>query len=457
MGSGSGEYNSGTAGGSVATVLGALGTMLGYMGTEISVNDLFERLLWPQRYYHSPSAREVWKIALMMPMGGPLHKAALRTLDTFYKKGLFRGGRCGHMLGTAFFGDTERTYRLYRGEGMPTSEHVRNGMWVRVIDQMPMLLKDAVSSRPQQEEAIPLNRRVRQQIAVSHLHLRRAGAASLGPTIDDYTNPISFRTIAWVVITESSGIAVSIAVAIIWKSALMLLWLLPLFLKLLSACLCIKREGLATISKQGPYTGQGRSAKFEILTNGNGFQVIQGEESLVLQFFRHFGHPIRCRKRENIQIAVVVAFALLFPVGLLCSLLWMPTGMQCIWLSYQLYATVVLHIYHFVDGQHWTTTEEKIAREFRNAEVRCEDAQIRFGRGKEKAIHATLVRTSHDNFAEGQAHVERLLSATYFERQDSDSGSPTPSTSSKGSTLVQQALPEPSTADEKPTMREAAV
>lgn len=127
-GNGSGEYGSDTTAGSNATVLAALGTSIDYLGTEISVNDLFERLLWPQRYYNNPPAHSIWRIAFLIPMGGPLHKAALRTLDTFDENGMFKGSRRGHMLGTAFFGNTARSYNVHAGRNTPTAEHVRNGL-----------------------------------------------------------------------------------------------------------------------------------------------------------------------------------------------------------------------------------------------------------------------------------------------------------------------------------------
>ena len=67
---------------------------------------------------------------------------------------------------------------------------------------------------------------------------------------------------------------------------------------------------------------------FEVNTHGHGFLVVEGKESVVLQFFRHYGHPIRNRARELIQISIVVAFGLVFPIGLMCSLIWMPVVLQ---------------------------------------------------------------------------------------------------------------------------------
>ena len=433
MGSGSGDYGSGATAGSNAAVLGALGTLIGYLGTEISVNDLFERLLWPQRYYNSPSTKAIWKMAFTMPMGGPLHKASLQTLDTFYKRGLFKGNRRGHMLGTAFFGDTGRSYRVHERDAPIAAEHVRNGMWVRVLDEMPMLLENLVTGKPQNEDAVPLTRSVRQQIAVSHLYLRRPEGAFSGPVISHDTGTVGIKTIGWLVITEMTGIIIAIVVVLVWKSAFMIIWLLPLLLKVLSACFSIPREGLVTATEDSARKSQPRIVKFEITPNGNGFQVIEGEESLVVQFFRHFGHPIRSRSREILQIAVVTSFGLLFPFGLLCSLLWMPTGMQYMWLSYQLYTTIALHVYHFADGHHWATTEEKIAQAFRLAEAKHENASIVFGTDRSTAVHATLVRTVHDRFGEGQAHVSRLLADNCYEKQDGKESSPPSSTTSSGS------------------------
>ena len=126
MGDEAGSYGQGTtAGPNDAKILGALGTLV---GTEISVGDLFERLLRPQRFYIGLSAKSIWKLGFLMPMGGPLHNACKRTLDSFYHKGLFKGGKLGHMLGTAFFSDTERLYQVHEPNASPKREHVRNGL-----------------------------------------------------------------------------------------------------------------------------------------------------------------------------------------------------------------------------------------------------------------------------------------------------------------------------------------
>ena len=444
MGSRAKNYGSQDPAGSSTAILGALGTLIGYVGTEITVNDLFERLLWPQRYYNGPSAHAVWKIALLIPMGGPLHKAALRTLDSFHKNGLFKGNRRGHMLGSAFFSDTGRSYHLHKGEASPTAEQVRNGIWVRVLDEMPVLLKDPVSKEPKDEDAIPLTRPVRQQVAVSHLHLARSVGVYTGPVISEDTRSFGIKAIGWLIVTETNGIVVALGVLLVWRSPFMLLWLLPLFLKLLSASFSILREDLTQHQTSNPKKDQRPNVKFEIIPKSNGFQIIEGEESVIVQFFRHYGHPVRSRGREILQITIVTMFGLLFPLGLLCSLLWMPPGMQIVWLSYQLYCTVALHIYHFAGGHHWATTEERICDSLRVAEAKHQDAHIQFGSDRNTAVYATLTRTSHDNFADGKAHVQRLLSASGCEKQESLNPSPALSRASSGTSSPTRALlPQP--------------
>ena len=47
----------------------------------------------------------------------------------------------------------------------------------------------------------------------------------------------------------------------------------------------------------------------------------------------NYGHRIRSRGREIIQIFVVVAFGLVFPVGLMCSIIWMSVDLQYVWLG----------------------------------------------------------------------------------------------------------------------------
>jgi len=422
-----------------ANVLSALGTLIGYLGTEVATGDLFERQLWPQRFYNGFTIYNAWKLALLMPMGGPLHKAALQTLDKFFKNGLFKGGSLGRMLGTAFFFDSKIRYTVYEEGIPPQQEHVRNGLWIRAIEDMPILAPQ-LPKKIHQEDGVPLIKKVRQKTTVSHLILSRASSKRNGKEVSRDTGSVGFRTYTALILTETTGIATAIAVMVIWRSWFMLLWVAPLALKLLSAAFTMQREDLTApppLKKEDRVDVQVcRPKKFEIANNGNGFLVVEGDDSTVLQFFRHYGHPIRSRAREILQMAIVVGFGSIFPVGLVCSLVWMSPALQYVWLSYQLYATIAMHAYRYARGHQCATTEEMIWQEFAQTEASHQESTIIFGDRKETRVCATLIRTPHDSFAEGKAHVLQLLAISEkYASVDHDAMHPPPRrTASEAST-----------------------
>lgn len=426
-----------------AAVLGALGNLLGYIGAEVATDDIFERLLWPQRFFNGISYRNALQIGLLMPMGGPLHRAALYTLDKFYRNELFKGEAQGNMLGSAFFRDTGLKYRLHEPCKKPQREYVRNGLWVRAIQQMPIPPRPQ-KEQPDLEDGQPKPRRpVRARTAVSQLQLSHAGLdRPSGCTIGHDTGPVTLRCIIAIFLSEITGIAMGTLFAALWRSWFALLWLLPLLLKLLSAYFTIPREGL--ISKVSSVTERDKplkTVKFEVHLRGHGFLVIEGEDTAVLQFFRHYGHPVRHRARELIQICIVILFGCVFPSGMLCALVWMPPNLQYLWLGYQLYATIAMHVQRYSGGHVWATTEERIARVLSRTKdgesVAVLEDQDRI------AIKATLTRNFVNNYAEGTKFVEKILATNDFDeikglqkedRSDSNVSTSTISTTSADST-----------------------
>lgn len=357
-----------------------------------------------------------------MPLGGPLHKAALDTVDRFFENGLFRGDRLGHMLGTAFFPDSGMKYQMYENGAFQREAQVRNGIWVRMLKEMPMIPDDPLKgAHAEQEDGRNTRTVVRQKTTVSHLTLSpRTGKETTAPLIDNDTGPITLRTVMAIITTELTGIGVAVAVAVIWRSAFMVLWLLPLILKLISAMTAVPREPLilnkrATMKTPAQTTEEKKTnnvpwtKKFSI-TTGQGFQVIEGPEDIVLPFFRHYGHPDRSRWREIIQITVVVALGLTFPVGLICSLIWMPIGLQYVWTGYVLYVTMVMYVYRYAHGHWWATTEERISEAFTHAENRGDEPKIMFRAGDDCIIIAELARTAHNSYAEANHTAMKLLS-----------------------------------------------
>ena len=120
------------------SVISALGTLVGYIGAEAATEDVFERLLWPQRFFNAMSRQDFLQIGFLTPMGGPLHRAAIGTLDKMHRNGLFRGHSLGNMLGTAFFHDTRLKYKVHEQQKVIGKEHVRNGVWVRATQRVAM-------------------------------------------------------------------------------------------------------------------------------------------------------------------------------------------------------------------------------------------------------------------------------------------------------------------------------
>lgn len=115
----------------------ALGTIVGYLGTEVGLRSIFERLLWPSRFFNDTRLPSVLGIALLMPMGGPIHKAAIEALDTFHERGLWRGlwrGRTeGNMLGSVFYQDSGSRWVYRMPQHDKNRREARNALWVRVL------------------------------------------------------------------------------------------------------------------------------------------------------------------------------------------------------------------------------------------------------------------------------------------------------------------------------------
>jgi hypothetical protein len=59
---------------------GALGSIIGYLGSEVAEVAIFERLLWPQRFYYNLTPKSAVGLAFTMPMGGTALQSS--TADT---------------------------------------------------------------------------------------------------------------------------------------------------------------------------------------------------------------------------------------------------------------------------------------------------------------------------------------------------------------------------------------
>ncbi|RDW56569.1 hypothetical protein BP6252_14097 [Coleophoma cylindrospora] len=349
------------------SISGALGSIIGYVGAEVAERVVFERLFWPDRFYKSFSPGYLLKTMFLSSMSGPLHKAALETLDKLRQNGLYRGKQQGHMLGTAFFDDLHLQYRVCGHEDK--AFEVRNGMLIRIlqncrpppsIDAKGTFRTDA-ESRP----SIPYPP-TRTSHPVHHLTLQTVGSEDKNlDQISHFAEEIShFRTFCAIVASEMTAIICAATICIVYRCFWFSVYLLfPMLLKLISVQTRMRREQLAEVE---PGKDSARIAMFELVDRKHGLFLIEGPDSTVRQFFRHYGHPIRVSKldrvKELIGIALVAAFVFHFPVGLL-SMLWVQQEIQNIWIVYQVYLVIAYHVARLTGANDSGRIEIEIARQ----------------------------------------------------------------------------------------------
>ncbi|KAL2822279.1 hypothetical protein BDW59DRAFT_149646 [Aspergillus cavernicola] len=396
---------------SLTNALSAVSTLIGYIGTEVATSQCFNRVVWPQRSYNNFTIHNAWKAALLMPLGGPLQTAALQTIDGLFKNGLMRGPRLGHMLGTCFFPDSALEYQLYENGARCGVGHVRNGIWPRILGDMPMMAtrrREDEDEEQRQEDSCRKLSETRQRTPVSHLSIIMAESDSDSKKpvlIEGDIDTVTLWTILAIITSEITGLAVSIIVATVWKSAWMVIWLVPLILKLIAAYFAVPRHRFTpeTLAEEEP-----SRASF-YLENGQGIQIIEGPIHIVRPFFRHYGHPKRQRWNEIVQIAVVIAFGINFPVGLVVSILCMPVPLQCMWTGYVLYVTIALYVSRYTHGASWLTTEERISRSLIYAEEHPGQTRILFKAAEDCILCVELSRTMHNSFGLAKEHAFRIL------------------------------------------------
>ncbi|KAJ5080929.1 hypothetical protein N7456_013639 [Penicillium angulare] len=410
-------------------VFGAFGAVLGYIGAEAATDIWFSSLLWPQRSFSHLPIRSIPALALLMPMGGPLHKAALGTFDIANARGLLKSAHEGHMLGTSFFKQTEWTYTI---PGNATSEprEARNCMWARALHHMPLpaekpqstaslypLATDAALEKGILTPTSNGHKPLRAKVAVYHLIFAPATAedkASQMKFVRENCGRPGLQVYLSIFIAELSGIILFAVIYAIGRSLWCLIWLAPLFLRTLSALFALDREPLTAISSstsspsKTPTTDTESPRDFIMhlpQSQGGDLMLFTGPSALVQQFFRHYGHPVRNRTREILQLCIIALFAALFPLGLLASTLWMPPLVQYAWTCYQLYIVMAMHIVRYTAFGRDTSTESKIA------DYLADRPAILFGekRHGDETVKVSLIATYHARQQDGRDCLERLV------------------------------------------------
>jgi hypothetical protein len=404
---------------------GALGSIIGYLGSEVAEVAIFERLLWPQRSYYELTPKSAVGLAFTMPMGGPLYKAALQTLDSFRRRGLYKGKQQGHMLGTAFYQNTALRYTVHGYHGIDKDVEVRNGLWVRVLqhvehDQTGILEAGRTKIDAESKGEGPQTyRRTSQWVHHLKLSVQDPRLATHEQVDHYFENQSSWKTYIAIFLSEASAVACAIVIFswqhCHWFSAYLCL---PLLLKLL-AVPCSVRRGP---ERSCPSISQDKDeiVVFEVSDYDHGFPVIEGPESVVRQFFKHWGHPLRekssDRLRELASMGLVVAFVLFFPAGLL-SMLWVSEPVQTVWLLYQVYAIIVMHATRLIGFDGCGQMEAAMAESLSKGRVVCLEG------GDGSKVEARLESYAVTRIAHGQEKVKEIvrhrLPARLLARSDS--------------------------------------
>lgn len=408
----------------MTAIAGALGSVIGYVGAEVAEPEVFERLLWPQRFYNYLSPSTMLTTALTMPMGGPMHRAALETLDSFRKNGLYRGRCRGNMLGTAFYEKKENTY-VCRTGGSDNDKEVRNGFWVGVLEmidqrKLKTILKnrlppDMIGGQDAETQDPSRVWRATQILFILKItganapdSFRGKGPKSPALPVNVREDRITPQTIGLLLLSELSTLTFAVVVGA-WQRVFWLtgFFCVPLFLKLLALAVSVPRERLSFTQLESPTkSGISKSARasgddilhgseqdasksqgsaeatpilvskeiYEVRYPSIGFALLEGHPSHIRPFFKHYAHPIRIRKsdrfREICCIMLIYMFVLYFPAGLL-ALLWMNPVVQYLWLGYQVYAIIAMHVARLFGFGGSGRTEERVARLLENGRKVC--------------------------------------------------------------------------------------
>ncbi|KID94106.1 hypothetical protein MAJ_09945, partial [Metarhizium majus ARSEF 297] len=401
------------------TALAALGALLGYVGAEAATRSPFQHLLWPNRHLSNLSVSSVFAIVILMPMGGPMHKAALQILDTLYTHGLFQGQHRGHMLGTAFFEDIGWTYTLCSPGQEPRTTASRNCLWATALAMLrvPDLKQNSrggqESPGERQEKGIK-NTTIRAWTSVHHLTFSPATTKDKDsnlPFVKEDAETPKILVFATIILGELTAIVTAALLIAVARTPWAALWLAPLALRLLSAVFTLHREPLIPVTDAMAKDEHGIFDVHCPQANGS-FMIFTGPPAIVSQFMRHYGHPVRHRPREILQLVIVVLLGSMFPLGLTLSTLLMPRSLQYVWIGNQIYLVAVLHFARYSQLVKNVSIHAAIAGAFDSQKDDLSRGKsILFGQTRHgpETIRVDLVVTYHHRYQEGKEAAERLL------------------------------------------------
>ena len=355
-------------------ILAALGSVIGYVGAEVADSIIFERLLWPYRFYNYLILWNAIKLAIFMPMGGPLHRAALECLDGFEKNGLYGGITKGDMHGTTFFQDSLQSYSPSSGRDKNKRKDARNLIWIKSLRFSP---KEGSVEKYRKDGEEPSTQRTTcfvYHVQLNEYHKPKHGQDEGALIVQE--DRFTWKVLLRIICSELTALALAIAIGVHYNHH----WLppllcVPLTLKLTSLLVHVKRDNIEiehTDALKDVYGNDpNQMVLFELQDTNHTFFLYEAQPRIVVPFVRHFGHPRRGqahRIREGLSMLLVYVFILLFPAGLI-SLIWLPSTLQYFWLGYQAYLIFVMHVSRLFGFQNTGRTEEGISQRLRNQRI----------------------------------------------------------------------------------------
>lgn len=306
---------------------------------------------------------------------------------------------------------------------------MRNGFWVEVLRNVN---QEEWNWAPTKAATDPAEHQQVSRVPRTKLRLFRLKLQSVQRDIrpkqgnSEYVEVQESEVVIYVLgsifASEISTIAFAITAGI-WQRVFWLVGYLcvPLVLKLLALVVNVRREGLikpptisagnATRQIPTPITQAPPPEQiYEIVNNDLGIALISTSSptpDILLQFFRHYGHPQRTlpsdRAREICCMLLIYVFVLYFPAGLV-ALLWMEPETQYLWLGYQVYTIVAMHVARLGGFNGCGRTEERIARILESKR----SVLLRAGKSNH-CVLASLEMEEIGSVADGKARVEGIL------------------------------------------------
>jgi hypothetical protein len=362
------------------------GILIGYFSSEVPTGANFERLFWPQRFYYAINPVSLLNAALLMPIGGVLHKAVLEALDQLQQSGLlsFRRTR-GHMLGTPFYSNTG--YQPLGTDGRPTEP--RNGFWISVLEHCA---RNACADYPK-------HCTVRSIQTICALTLTLGDPSNIPRVLLAHeTRTTSLRPILGILASESFAIGIGLWAVLSYRTWFACLWFIPVTIKLLSLLVSFRREPL-DMSARNHLSDM---SIFHFYHPRDGLMVIRGPAKILDQFLTHYGHPLRSKPRELLNVLSLFVLDLVYPCGM-TFLSWVPRAVQIAWLAHLLFVTVAMHVYRYHGGELRGSIQEMIGSRLLCEEPLCVQVEERV------ALLAKLSVKFVNSVSEGCALVSELL------------------------------------------------